>query len=318
MTRIVLAYPLWLGGPDVCAGPEERMRTGGAPAQCEETIAWLAEQHAAEIVTVMLDVGQGRELEALRDRALAAGASRAHVLDVADEFGRRFLLPALKAGALHRNGRASTTGLARMLTAQKLVEVAAIEQTTNVAHGYPDGDRRVAAAVQALDPRLIVVAVPTSVLDPSPGQVVAPSSSAPAGQSEAPFVELTFAHGAPTAINGVAMSFTDLVDSIEMLARNQRPGPTTHRDSPAAMVLHNAHRGLQQSVIPDPSELEAMASQYGELIDTGAWFSTARQELDAAVDRLERPVSGTVRLQLSNDACRIVEIRPLEKLKVRT
>jgi argininosuccinate synthase len=193
-----------------------------------------------------------------------------------------------------------------MLIAEKLVAVAAIEQTTNVAHGYVDGARRLAAAIQVLDPRLTIIAVPERVLDPSPAPVAVPSSSAPPAQSEAPFVELTFAKGVPTAINGVAMSFTDLLDSIEMLARSR-----------SARVLHAAHRGLQMAVIADPSELDAVARQYGELIDTGAWFSTARPALDAAVDRLERLVSGTVRLQLADDVCHIVDVKPLEQLELK-
>ena len=47
-------------------------------------IQWRCERHAAEIVAVTLDLGQGRELEAVRDRALTIGAQRAHVLDARD------------------------------------------------------------------------------------------------------------------------------------------------------------------------------------------------------------------------------------------
>ena len=38
-------------------------------------IPWLAERHAAEIIAVTLDLGQGEELEEVRDRALATGAA---------------------------------------------------------------------------------------------------------------------------------------------------------------------------------------------------------------------------------------------------
>ena len=47
-----------------------------------------------------LDFGQGRELADVRERALALGAVRAHVIDVREEFVRDFMLPALQAGAL--------------------------------------------------------------------------------------------------------------------------------------------------------------------------------------------------------------------------
>ncbi len=51
-------------------------------------------------MTVTLDLGQGGELTDVRERALAAGAVRAHVIDAREEFVRDFILPALQAGAL--------------------------------------------------------------------------------------------------------------------------------------------------------------------------------------------------------------------------
>ena len=70
--RIVLAYS---GGLDTSVA-----------------IPWLAERYGAEVVAVTLDLGQGRELEDIRERALAIGAVRAHVLDVREEFARDVVL----------------------------------------------------------------------------------------------------------------------------------------------------------------------------------------------------------------------------------
>ena len=64
-------------------------------------IPWLAERYGAEIITVTIDLGQGKELlEEIRDRALATGALRAHVVDARDIFARDYILRALKAGVL--------------------------------------------------------------------------------------------------------------------------------------------------------------------------------------------------------------------------
>jgi len=66
-------------------------------------IPWLAERHRAEIIAVTIDLGQGKEaLEEIRDRALATGALRAHVVDVRDAFARDYIVRALKAGILGR------------------------------------------------------------------------------------------------------------------------------------------------------------------------------------------------------------------------
>src|SRR5690606_32793514 len=107
MKRIVLAYS---GGLDTSVA-----------------IPWLAERYGAEIVTVSLDLGQGRELDEIRERALAAGAVRSHVLDVREEFARGYILPALKANALYEERYPLATALGRPLIARKLVEVAHIE-----------------------------------------------------------------------------------------------------------------------------------------------------------------------------------------------
>jgi len=55
-------------------------------------IPWLADKYGAEIIAVTMDLGQGKEsLQEVRDRALATGALRAHVVDVRDEFARDYL-----------------------------------------------------------------------------------------------------------------------------------------------------------------------------------------------------------------------------------
>jgi argininosuccinate synthase len=320
MTRIVLAYP------DTAWGQDPH-RLAPDPLGFDEAIAWLGEQHhGADVVALMLDFGQGRELEALRDRALAAGAVRAHVIDVADQFTARFLLPALRAGALYLEGRPSTPALARMNIAQKLVEVAAIEQTSLVAHGYSAADRSVTTAVKTLDPSLSVITVPASVLGAAGAGLSATANAAGDRREEPAFVDLTFVRGAPTAINGVPMPMLDLIGSLDMLSGSQG-GRFNRRGTTAAMVMHVAHRALQESVTADgPAEAGRQVSsevgqRYAQLLAAGAWFSSEREALDAAVDQSEQSVNGTVRLQLVNDECRIVEITPLDDpdtLKVTT
>ncbi len=75
-------------------------------------IPWLAEKYRAEIVTVTMDLGQGKELDDVRQRALASGALRAHVLDLREEFARDFVLPALQAGAVYEGRYPLATALA--------------------------------------------------------------------------------------------------------------------------------------------------------------------------------------------------------------
>jgi argininosuccinate synthase len=124
-------------------------------------IAWLAEQYGAEVIAVTLDLGQGRELCDVRERALAIGAVRAHVVDVREEFARDYILPALQAGAIYEDRYPMATALGRPLIAKRLVEMARMEGATAIAHGCTgqDNDRvRLEVAVRALEPSIEVIA----------------------------------------------------------------------------------------------------------------------------------------------------------------
>jgi argininosuccinate synthase len=123
-------------------------------------IPWLAEKYRAEIVTVTMDLGQGKELDDVRERALASGALRAHVIDLREEFARDFILPALQAGAVYEGRYPLATALGRPLIAKHLVHLAHIEGATAVAHGSTgqgnDQVRRDMSA-RALDPGITII-----------------------------------------------------------------------------------------------------------------------------------------------------------------
>ena len=215
-------------------------------------IPWLAEAYGAEIVTLTLDLGQGGDLEDVRDRALAAGAVRAHVLDVREEFTRQYILRALKAGALFHDGRSTATMLGRPLIAQKLVEIAGIEQTTTIAHGAAD-DPRIGVAARALNPATSRFVTPAMTGSPGGNRRERGSAMKFAGESpdEAAFVEITFDRGVPTAINGIAMQLFDLIGSLDIIAGAHGLGSIDHLETPGAGVLHAVHTDLESGALTD-------------------------------------------------------------------
>jgi argininosuccinate synthase len=124
-------------------------------------VSWLQQRFGAEVIVVTVDLGQGRELEAVRDRALAAGALRAHVIDGRETFASQFVRRAIRAGAIQDDGHPMPKALGRPLLAQTLVDIARLERASAVAHGCDDVmDRiRVETAIRALNPDLQVVAL---------------------------------------------------------------------------------------------------------------------------------------------------------------
>ena len=88
-----------------------------------------------EVITLAADLGQGDELEPIREKALTSGASESLVANLQEEFIRDYAFPAIRANALYENRYPLSTALARPLIAKKLVEVAAEYGADAVAHG---------------------------------------------------------------------------------------------------------------------------------------------------------------------------------------
>lgn len=137
-------------------------------------IPWLRARHRADVVAVTLDLGYGRALEAVRDRALAAGAVRAHVVDGRDGFARDLVLPALRADvrahtspeaerdSVPNDGALQPRALGQTALGPALLDIARIERAVAVAHACAADSPeriRVESALQALHPATTTIAV---------------------------------------------------------------------------------------------------------------------------------------------------------------
>jgi len=124
-------------------------------------IRWLQAERGYEVVACAVDVGQGGDMEALRRRALDAGAAAAHVVDARERFAREYLWPALKANAVYENGYLMHSALSRPLITEEVVRLALREGCDAFAHGCTakgNDQARFEAAVAALAPDLRIVA----------------------------------------------------------------------------------------------------------------------------------------------------------------
>ena len=99
-------------------------------------IPWIKEHYpGAEVIAYCGDVGQGDDLEAVRRKALATGASKCVVEDLREEFVRDYAYAALAAGAVYEDNYLLGTALARPLLAYRQVLVALKEGADALAHG---------------------------------------------------------------------------------------------------------------------------------------------------------------------------------------
>jgi len=114
-----------------------------------------------EVIALAADLGQGDELEPIREKALKSGADQSLVIDATASFAKDYAFAAIQANALYENRYPLSTALARPLIAKLLVEVAEQQGADAVAHGCTgkgNDQVRFDVAIAALNPALNVLA----------------------------------------------------------------------------------------------------------------------------------------------------------------
>jgi argininosuccinate synthase len=124
-------------------------------------VKWIGEEWGAEVVALAADVGQDGDFDAIRERALAAGAVESIVVDVRAEFGREYVAPAIRANAMYEGKYPLVSALSRPVIARHLVAAAREHGADAVAHGCTgkgNDQVRFEVSVRALAPDLEVLA----------------------------------------------------------------------------------------------------------------------------------------------------------------
>ena len=115
MKKVVLAYS---GGLDTSVA-----------------IRWMQDNYGCEVIAVAIDVGEERDYDFIRDKALKVGAVKSMVIDAKAEFVRDFVFPALQANAIYEGRYPLATALARPLISKLTGEIAVKEGADALAHG---------------------------------------------------------------------------------------------------------------------------------------------------------------------------------------
>jgi argininosuccinate synthase len=124
-------------------------------------LRWLKETYECPIVAYAADLGQGEEVEGIKEKALDTGAEEVLVEDLREEFVRDFVWPALRANATYESTYLLGTSLARPLIARGQVEAAGRFEADAVSHGATgkgNDQVRFELAYMALEPSLKIIA----------------------------------------------------------------------------------------------------------------------------------------------------------------
>ena len=124
-------------------------------------IKWLKEQYDCEIVAFSADVGQGAELDPVREKAIKTGACSVYIEDLKEEFVRDFVFPMLRANAFYESNYLLGTAISRPLIAKEQIRIAALENADGVSHGATgkgNDQVRFELAYQTLNPHIKIIA----------------------------------------------------------------------------------------------------------------------------------------------------------------
>ncbi len=124
-------------------------------------LKWLANEHKAEIIAYVADLGQGEDLEETRTRALKTGASKVYIEDLREEFVKDFVFTAIKGNAIYEGTYLLGTSIARPLIAKRQIEIAEAENAFAVSHGSTgkgNDQVRFELTYYALNPDIKVIA----------------------------------------------------------------------------------------------------------------------------------------------------------------
>lgn len=143
INKVVLAYS---GGLDTSA-----------------IIPWLKENYDnCEVVAFCADVGQGEdELDGIKEKALASGASECYVVDLKEEMVKNYIFPIIQTGAVYEGQYLLGTSMARPIIAKAQVDIAKQVGADALCHGCTgkgNDQVRFEACFAALAPELTVIA----------------------------------------------------------------------------------------------------------------------------------------------------------------
>ena len=124
-------------------------------------LKWLQDTYRCEVITFTADLGQGEELEPVRDKAESLGVKDIRIVDIREEFVRDFVFPMFRANALYEGQYLLGSSIARPLIAKHLVDIAREVSADAIAHGATgkgNDQVRFELAANALDPSIKIIA----------------------------------------------------------------------------------------------------------------------------------------------------------------
>ncbi|MFA6145050.1 MAG: argininosuccinate synthase [Sulfurimonas sp.] len=139
--------------------------------------------------------------------------------------------------------------------------------------------------------------------------------------NEAEYIEIGYERGDPISLNGKLLSPATMLEQLNLIAgrhgigradivENRFVGMKSRGcyETPGGTVMLKAHRAIE-SLTLDREEAhlkDELMPRYAKLIYNGFWFAPEREMLQAAIDKTQQNVRGSVRLKLYKGSIMVV------------
>ncbi len=123
-------------------------------------LKWL-DNKGFDVIAYVANVGQNEDFDAVKEKALATGASKVYVEDLCEEFVTDYIFPSIQGNAIYEGRYLLGTAIARPIIAKRMVEIAIQEGTKYISHGATgkgNDQVRFELAAHALLPGVQVIA----------------------------------------------------------------------------------------------------------------------------------------------------------------
>ena len=124
-------------------------------------LRWLKEEYRCQVIAFCADLGQGDDLQAIKQKAINTGAGKAVVGDLREEFVKDYVYPMLRGNAVYEGSYLLGTSIARPLIAKAQIDVAVKEHADAVSHGATgkgNDQVRFELTYHSLKPRIKIIA----------------------------------------------------------------------------------------------------------------------------------------------------------------
>jgi len=314
----VVCFTADVGQGEENSGLEEKALKSGASALVMKD---LREEFASDFLMPMVRAGAIYERKYLLGTSIARPLIAKHMVEVAHESGA----DAIAHGATGKGNdqvRFELTTMAldprlKIIAPWREWDIRSREDAIAYANARSIPVTATIKSIYSRDANLWHLSHEGGLLeDPwnEPEETMYQLSASPENAPERPeYVEISFVHGMPVALNGEEMSPARLIMKLNVLGgahgigrvdlvENRLVGMKSHGvyETPGGTILLAAHRELESLVLDHEtlSFKDMVALKYADLVYNGLWFTPLREALDAFVDSTQGPVTGKSRLKL--------------------